>query len=77
MDVNETDMGMCVDSSCMRIVEAYDKIFKSGRIDHIEVFTMVQLKVWSWITLKVHLACFSYSDWCLNPLVCMKSIKKN
>ena len=45
MDVNETDMGMCVDSSCMRIVEAYDKIFKSGRIDHIEVFTMVQLKV--------------------------------
>jgi len=22
------------------------KIFKSGKIDHIEIFTMVQLKVW-------------------------------
>ena len=53
------------------------KIFKNGRIDHIEIFMMVQLKVWSWVTSKVRLASFSYSDWCLKPLVCMRSIKNN
>jgi len=52
------------------------KTFKNGRIDHIEIFTMSQLKVWLWFSSKVQLASFFYSDWCLEPLVCMKSIKK-
>ena len=37
-------------------------IFKNGRIDQIDIFTMVQLKVWSWVTSKVRLASFSYSS---------------
>jgi len=37
---------------------------------------MAKLKDWSWVTSKVRLACFSYLDWCLEPLVCMRSIKK-
>jgi len=45
-------------------------------IDHIEIFTIVKLKVWLWVWSKVRLASFSYSDRCLEPLVCMKSIKK-
>jgi len=53
------------------------KIFKNWRVDHSEIFSMAQLKVWSWVTVKVCLACFSYSDWCLEPLVCMRSIRKD
>jgi len=51
-------------------------IFRNNRIDHVEVFTVMQLKVWSWITSMVVVASFSYSDWCVDPLVCMKSIRK-
>jgi len=53
-----------------------EKIFINGHINHLEIFSMVQFKVWSWVTSKVRLTCFSYSDWCLEPLVCMRSIKK-
>jgi len=52
------------------------KVFKNGRVDYIEVFTMVQLQVWSWITSKVRLTCFSYSGWCLKHLLCMRTVKK-
>jgi len=44
-------------------------IFKGGVIDHSEIFSMVQLKVWSWVTSKVISDCFSFSDWCLKTLV--------
>jgi len=50
-------------------------IFKGAVIDHSEIFSLAQLKVWSWVTSKDPLACFSFSDWCLDPLVCMFSIK--
>jgi len=29
-------------------------IFKGGVVDVLEIFAMVQLKVWSWITSKSH-----------------------
>ena len=50
------------------------KIFRDGVTDHSEIFTMVQLKVWSWLTADVKLTCFSYFDWCLESLVCKRSV---
>ena len=49
-------------------------IFKGGVVDHSEIFTLAQLKAWSWVTSKIPSACFSFSDWCLAPLSCLKSI---
>ena len=46
-------------------------IFKGGVINVLEVFALVQQKAWSWITSKSHSAHFSFSDWCLDHLVCM------
>ena len=51
-------------------------IFNSDRVNHIEIFIMVQVKVWSWVSFKVRRVSFSYSDWCLESLVCMISIRK-
>jgi len=49
-------------------------IFKGGVVDYSEIFTLAQLKAWSWVTSKIPSACFSFSDWCLAPLSCLKSI---
>ena len=51
-------------------------IFNSGRVDHTKIFTMVQLKVWSWGNFKVRRVSFSYFDWCLEPLVYMRYVRK-
>jgi len=50
-------------------------IFKGGVVDHSEIFTLTQLKVWSWITSKILFTCFSFSDWCLAP--CLVWIRYN
>jgi len=50
------------------------KIFRDEVTDHSEFFPMVQLKVWSWLIANVRLACFSYSNWYLGTLVCMRSV---
>ena len=51
-------------------------IFKGAVTDHYEIFTLVQLKILSWVTFKIISACFSYTDWCLNLLACMYLIKR-
>ena len=33
-------------------------IFKGGTIDHCEIFSLTQLKAWSWITSYFAYACF-------------------
>ena len=50
------------------------KVFRNGRVDHIEIFAMSQVKAWSWVASKVQGVCFSFSDWCLEPMVCMRSV---
>ena len=50
-------------------------VFENGRVDLVEVFTVVQRKTWSWVTVKEKLVVFSYSDWCLEPLYCMRYLK--
>ncbi|XP_068492296.1 uncharacterized protein [Phaseolus vulgaris] len=47
-------------------------IFRRGVIDVLEVFALVQLKAWAWVTSKSQDAIFSFSDWCIDPLVCME-----
>jgi len=47
------------------------RTFRGGEIDHIEIFTLAHMKVWSWVMSKEHGVSFLYSDWCLEPLICM------
>ena len=50
-------------------------MFENGRVDLVEVFTVVQRKTWSWVTVKEKLVVFSYSNWCMEPLCCMRYLK--
>jgi len=43
-------------------------IFEGGVIDLSEVFTLAQLRAWSWITSKSVSTSFSYSKW----LICFQ-----
>ena len=49
-------------------------IFNRGVADASEMFALVQVNVWSWILVKSRSAWFSYSNWCLEPLVCMRMV---
>jgi len=49
-------------------------IFKRGVGDAFGVFSLVQVKVWLWVSINCRSASFSFSDWCLEPLVCMRLI---
>ncbi|ESW05670.1 hypothetical protein PHAVU_011G199700, partial [Phaseolus vulgaris] len=50
-------------------------VFKNGQVDLFEVFTVVQRKTWSWVTVKERFAYFSYLDWCLEPLCFMRYLR--
>jgi len=52
-------------------------IFKNGRVDSSEIFSLAQLKAWSWLSSKESLVDFSYAQWCMEPKECLKSIKKD
>jgi len=52
-------------------------IFNRGGADASEVFALVQVNVWSWISVKSRSTWFSYSNWCLEPLVCMRMVSWN
>jgi len=49
-------------------------IFKGGVVGVLEAFVLVQLKAWSWVTSKSPSVHFSFSDWCIDSLVCMRMI---
>jgi len=53
---------------------SFSIIFKDGVVDHYEILSLAQLKVWSWLSSKVSSAYFSYSDWCLAPLICLRHL---
>ena len=50
-------------------------VFENGQVDLVEVFTVTQRKTWSWVTVKEKSVVFSYSDWCLDPICCMRYLK--
>jgi len=43
-------------------------------VNVMKTFTLVKLKVWSWITSKSQFAHFFFSDWYIDPLVCINLI---
>jgi len=49
-------------------------IFKSSVADVSEVCTLMQVKVWSWISVKLGSASVPFSCWCLEPLECMRLV---
>jgi len=49
-------------------------IFKKGKVDVSEVFAMIQVNVWSCIYSKTRGSLFSYSNWCLDLLACMRLV---
>ena len=49
-------------------------IFNGGVVDGLEVVVLVQVKIWSWIMSKSLSGLFSFSEWCLEPLVCMMMV---
>ena len=49
-------------------------IFNREKTDVSEVFAIVQVKIWSWIYSKSRCRSFSYPNWCLNPLACMRLV---
>lgn len=51
-----------------------DLIFKQGTLDFDNVTELIKIKVWSWSNSRVKKECFSFMDWCLNPLACLKGI---
>jgi len=49
-------------------------VFRQGKVDVEEIFTMAQLNAWAWIEYKIDKVNFSYSDWILCPIQCLHSV---
>jgi len=49
--------------------------FKQGVVDAEEMFQQAQLKSWLWMKYRVHRFNYSFVDWVLNPMLCIKSYK--
>jgi len=50
-------------------------IFKQGKPDAEEIFHRAQLNSWLWLKNRVHNFNFSFSNWILNPELCVKSYR--
>jgi len=48
--------------------------FKQSKVDPTEVFAIGQVMAWVWMKHKISSVKFSYSDWCLSPYTCLKSL---
>jgi len=48
--------------------------FRQGKVDAEEIFQMAQLKTWLWMKHRMNVFNYSFSDWHLNPLICIKSV---
>jgi len=47
-------------------------VFRQGKVDAKEIFQMAQLKTWLWMKHRVDVFNYSFSNWHLNPLICIK-----
>lgn len=48
-------------------------VFKQEGCDLVQIMDLIKVRAWSWLALKVERGKFSYSDWCMAPLACLKS----
>ncbi|ESW25402.1 hypothetical protein PHAVU_003G032600, partial [Phaseolus vulgaris] len=51
-----------------------DIIFRNKISDGIQIFALIQINSWAWITFRHPKVIFSYSDWCLPPIMCINSL---
>lgn len=47
-------------------------IFSQGSVDFSEILHCIKLRSWSWFLAKNPGCCFSFSDWCNNPVMCLR-----
>ena len=50
-------------------------VFSQGTIDVEEIVQKVQLKSWQWLKHRGPSFSYSFTDWMLNPLICIRSYK--
>jgi len=50
-------------------------VFKQGVVDAEEMFQQAQLKSWLWMKYRVCRFNYSFVEWVLNPMLCIKSYK--
>jgi len=48
-------------------------IFKQDSVDTEQIFHMAQLKTWLWLRYRMKSFSYSFFDWLLNPILCIKS----
>ena len=49
-------------------------IFKHRKVDPIEIFSYAQVAAWVWMKHKIPAVKFSYSEWYISPITCLKSM---
>jgi len=50
-------------------------VFQQGVVDADEIFQKVQLKSWLWLKHRTHSFNYSFANWVLNPVICLRSVK--
>lgn len=48
-------------------------IFKQENFDVIQLVELIKFRAWNWFQFRGKGSNYSFSDWCMSPLVCMKS----
>lgn len=48
-------------------------MFRQGKVDVEETFSMTQLNAWLWMKYKM-LMTFSFSNWNQGPIECLKTV---
>ena len=51
-----------------------DVLFRQGKVDIVEIFSMTQLNAWLWIKHKIFSIPFSYADWYQCPIQYLKTL---
>jgi len=48
-------------------------VFNSGIVNGMEIFTLAQLKAWSWNKFRWKRANYYVSNWLLCPIICLQN----
>jgi len=43
-----------------------------GKVDYLEIFSLAQIKCWSWCKAYKPKTHFSYAEWCISLIDCLK-----
>jgi len=47
-------------------------VFSNGKANYLEIFSLAQIKCWSWCKAYKPKSHFSYAEWCISPIDCPK-----